>query len=156
MLLCYQETICTSTFEPHVWSTTVRLYLSHTLFRAPKINLVPYTRYMCVVDSCTRTQISRRRQRRRAYARFTVAARVVYSTLHSARTTHTHARPALCTRAQTCVLGTKNSVSSLCTLRLVLRLGPGFHLQRVYLWHLLRENVMHPASWWAGHGLNQW
>ena len=53
------------------------------------------------------TQISGRRQRRRVYARFTVASRVVYSTLHSARTTHTHARPALCTRAQTCVLGTK-------------------------------------------------
>ena len=49
----------------------------------------------------------RRRQRRRVYVRFTVAARVVYSTLHSARTTHTHARPALRTRAQTCVLGTK-------------------------------------------------
>ena len=81
------------------------------------------------------TQISGRRQRRRVYARFTVAARV-YSTLHPARTTHTHARPALCTRA--CVLGTKNYVSSLCTLRLVLRRGPGFHLQRVYLWHLLR------------------
>ena len=31
----------------------------------------------------------------------------MYSTLHSARTTYTHARPALCTRAQTCVLGTK-------------------------------------------------
>ena len=72
----------------------------------------------------------------------------MYSTLHSSRTTHTHARPALCTRAQTVCVGNQNSVSSLCTLRLVLRRGPGFHLQRVYPWHLLRENVMHPASWW--------
>ena len=84
------------------------------------------------------TQISGRRQRRRVYARFTVASRVVYSTLHSARTTHTHARPALCTRALERVCWEPNSVSSLCTLRLVLRRGPGFHLQRVYLWHLLR------------------
>ena len=94
------------------------------------------------------TQISGRRQRRRVSARFTVASRVVYSTLHSARTTHTHARPALCTRALERVCWEPNSVSSLCTLRLVLRRGPGFHLQRVYLWHLLQENVMHPASWW--------
>ena len=84
------------------------------------------------------TQISGRRQRRRVYARFIVTARVVYSTLHSARTTHTHARPALCTRALERVCWEPNSVSSLCTLRLVLRRGPGFHLQRVYLWHLLR------------------